>query len=150
MAASSLVYNEQPKTVVGSFNDHFVGIKLEELKWHPTYNTIRTQLCANAREQRPETINLAEAMNCRYQIMLHVGYLVNKIKNEVGVTYAFADVIIDMLCRVSRYKVDLEDKLDREEPDNIGNVTLNTVGDYVCYMLINEGGGKEDWFPVVI
>ena len=82
--------------------------------------------------------------------MLHVGYLVNKIKNEVGVTYAFADVIIDMLCRVSRYKVDLEDKLDREEPDNIANVTLNTVGDYVCYMLINEGGGKEDWFPVVI
>ena len=42
------------------------------------------------------------------------------------------------------YKVDLEDKLHREEPDNIASVTINSKADYVCYMLIDKGGGGEN------
>ena len=143
VAASSLVHNEGPKTEVGSCNDHFVGINLKQLEWHPTYNTTHTNLCANARKQTLTTAELTEAMNCQYKIILHVCYLDNKIRNKVGVRYVFGNAIIDLLCQVSRYKVDLEYKLHRE-PDNIASVTINSKADYVCYMLIYEGGGGEN------
>ena len=84
VAASSLVHNERPKTEVGSCNDHFVGINLNNLNGI-LLTILLTQIYVQMfAKQTLTTAELTEAMNCRYKIILHVCYLDNKIRNKVG------------------------------------------------------------------
>ena len=128
--------------------DHFSGIAVANLNWHKDYETIRSTFYGVVEDKKGLLLRsqCAEAMHCRYKIMLHTSYLGDHIANEIGVRYVFADPIIDMLCQALGYQVELEDTFENEGYDMV-NVTGKSRADYVCYILV----GKENkQHPMVV
>lgn len=134
---------------------HFVGLPLHDT-WHPIgKEEICQQICDGAVEKYKSKIKqkeYREVYSCRYQMAEHHSFFLdNKINNEQGIRYTFADPIVSMLRRAFGYKLEdtIQDTIE-DTTKSMSSVSKRSKADYVCYILTKVERDKDIPVPLVI
>ena len=137
VAASSLTYEEVGTTDnLKHSNKHFAGLKL----WHdhPTGERVTLMLKENLLQRAGLLLSInpyKHVLKCRHSISQNYGFLIDGIKKEAELRYAYGDPLVNMLCEAFDYKLELEDSMDEARNDSIVTVSDQSKADYICWTL---------------